>query len=80
MQLEESSSLSSDYTTKLQSLKQYGTGTKTDIGKWKRIKSPKINLHIYDQLIYDKKQEYTMEKGMSSIRGAGKSEQLHVKE
>ena len=30
-QLEESRSLTSDYTTKLQSSKQYDTGTKTDI-------------------------------------------------
>ena len=29
-QLEESHSLTSDYTTKLQSSKQYGTGTKTE--------------------------------------------------
>ena len=31
MELEESGSLTSDYTTKLQSSKQYGTGTKTEI-------------------------------------------------
>ena len=30
-QLEESSSLTSDYTTKLQSSKHYGTGTKREI-------------------------------------------------
>ena len=30
-QLEESGSLSPDYTTKLKSSKQYGTGTKTEI-------------------------------------------------
>ena len=30
-ELEESGSLTSDYTTKLQSSKQYGTGTKTEI-------------------------------------------------
>ena len=30
-QLEESGSLTSDYTTNLQSSKQYGTGTKTEI-------------------------------------------------
>ena len=29
--MEESGSLASDYTTKIQSLKQYGTGTKTEI-------------------------------------------------
>ena len=31
MELEESDSLTSDYTTKLQSSIQYGTGTKTEI-------------------------------------------------
>ena len=31
MELEESTGLTSDYTTKLQSLRQYGTGTKTEI-------------------------------------------------
>ena len=31
MELEESSFLTSDYTTKLQSLRQYGTGTKAEI-------------------------------------------------
>ena len=30
-QLEESGSLTSDYTTKLQKSRQYGTGTKTEI-------------------------------------------------
>ena len=31
MELEESTVLTSDYTTKLQSSRQYGTGTKTEI-------------------------------------------------
>ena len=31
MELEESGSLTSDYTTRLQQSKQYGTGTKTEI-------------------------------------------------
>ena len=39
IELEDSTCLSSDYTTKLQSLRQYGTGTKTEIQingtKWK---------------------------------------------
>ena len=30
MELEQSTLLTSDYTTKLQSLRQYGTGTKTE--------------------------------------------------
>ena len=31
MKLEESTFLTSDYTTKLQSLRQYGIGTKTEL-------------------------------------------------
>ena len=48
MELEESDSLTSCYTTKLQSSKQYGTGSKTEI----QINGIEINLYIYSQLIY----------------------------
>jgi len=43
MELEESTFLSSDYTTKLQSSRQYGTGTKTDIQTNGTIEGPEIN-------------------------------------
>ena len=52
MELEESGSLTSDYTTKLQSSKQYGPGTKTEINGTGQ--KTELKPRTYDQLTYDK--------------------------
>ena len=83
MELEESGSLFSDYTTELQISKDYGTGTKRDIQISGTEQKPR-NPHTYGQLIYDKGGKsirvYCGGKIVSSISGAGNTGQLHVKE
>ena len=63
-ELEESGSLSLDSTTKLQSSKQYGTGTKTEIiDQWNRIENSKIDpTHLSSVNVWQRRQEYTVEK------------------
>ena len=78
-----SGSLTSDCTTKLQSSKLYGTGTKTEM--WLRgtreKKSPELNPHTYSQLIYGKEALiHSGEKTVPLISDAGTTGQPHVKE
>ena len=50
-----------------------------NIGQWSRIGSPEINPCTYGHLIKEAR-IYNGEKTASSINGAGKTGQLHVKE
>ena len=82
MELEESTFLTSDYITKLQLSRQYGTSTKTETQTNEtRQKAQKLTHAPVGTLYLTKEARvYNGGKTSSSINGTGKSGELHVKE
>ena len=83
MELEESTFLTSDNTTKLQSSRQYDTVTKPEI--WitgiRQKAQEYIHAPIISILSFKKEVKiHNGEKTVSPINSAGKTGQLHVKE
>ena len=82
MELEESTFLTSDYSAKLQSSRQYDTGTKTEIQTNGTIQKAQKYIHAPTGTLFLTKESriYSGAKTDSSISGAGKIGQLCVKE
>ena len=75
MELEESVFLTSDYITKSQSSRKYGTDTKTrSMDQWNKIESQNINPEHVGTLFLTKEAKiYNEEKTVSSISSAGRN-------
>ena len=71
----------SDYTTKLQSSRQYGTGSKTEYRPMEQDRNPRNKpMHQWVPYFWQKMLEYTKGQTASSINGSEKTGQLCVKE
>ena len=77
MELEESGSLTSDYTTKQQSSKPYGTGTKTEIEIRKTGQKAQNSTHTptANSSVTKEERIYNGEKRDTSISGGRKNGQ-----
>ena len=83
MELQKSSFLTSDYITKLQSSRQYGTGTKKQKYRpMEQDRKPRIKpMHLWVPYFFTKEaSRYNRAKTDSSINGTGKTGQPLVKE
>ena len=82
MKLEESTFLSSDYTTKLQSSRQYGTGTKIEIqvSGTKQKAQRKIHAPMDTLSLTKEARIHNGEKTISLTSGARETSQPSVKE
>ena len=82
MEVEESTFLTLDYTTKLQTSKQYGTGTKTEIltNGIRQKAQQKTHASMGTLVLTKEAKIYNGTRTASSVNGAWKTGWLHVKE